>query len=374
MSSSPALEPVPRRVLVIGAGQAGLSAAHSLRRLGLHPERDLTVLDANPTPGGAWSHRWDALTFDQAHALHDLPGYPLGTPDPKEPAREVVKRYYGAYERREGLRVQRPWRVEAVRRTGRPHPQRPGPGARFLVTAVDAAGPDRRVRTWAAAAVISATGTWDTPFVPSHPGVFHGRQLTTRDFRSPQEFAGRRVLVVGGGASGVQFVMLLRHHGVDTVFSTRSAPRFTDTEFDAAWGAGVQQRVSARTRAGLPPASVVSETGLPRSLYEEGIRAGWLTSRGPIAALEPHGVRFADGSHAEVDAILWATGFRASLRHLAPLHLRAQGGGIVMADDDVSVPAAPGLALVGYGPSASTLGATRAGRKAARAAVAVSAG
>jgi hypothetical protein len=78
-------------------------------------------------------------------------------------------------------------------------------------------------------------------------------------------------------------------------------------------------------------------------------------------------VRFADGTEEHVDAILWATGFRASLDHLAPLHVRTPGGGILMMPDDVSVADAPGLALVGYGPSASTIGATRAGRKAARA-------
>ena len=63
--------------------------------------------------------------------------------------------------------------------------------------------------------------------------------------------------------------------------------------------------------------------------------------------------------------ILWATGFRAALDHLAPLHLRAPGGGILM--DGTGVVPDPRVHLVGYGPSASTVGATRAGRAAARA-------
>ena len=66
--------------------------------------------------------------------------------------------------------------------------------------------------------------------------------------------------------------------------------------------------------------------------------------------------------------ILWATGFRASLDHLAPLGLREPGGGIIMDEDSVTVPKVPGLFLVGYGASASTIGATRAGRAAAVAA------
>lgn len=364
-----------RRVVVIGAGQAGLSAAHGLRRAGLVPHVDLEVLDANPGPGGAWSHRWDALTFDRAHGLHDLPGFPLGTPNPEEPAREVVKRYYGAYEDKEQLEVLRPWRVTSVERTEDAAPQRPGARPRFVVTAERATAARGRgiSRTFLADAVISATGTWDKPFIPTYPGHFEGRQLTTRGFTSPQEFDGMRVLVVGGGASAAQFIMLLRRHGVDTVWSTRTPPRFTDQPFGQEWGRGVEHRVSERVRAGLPPLSVVAETGLQTDLYQDGIDAGWLESRGAIRHLLPHGVRFEDGTSAEVEVILWATGFRASLDHLAPLHLRTPGGGIRMLPDDVSVASAPGLALVGYGPSASTLGATRAGRKAARAALEISA-
>ncbi len=60
--------------------------------------------------------------------------------------------------------------------------------------------------------------------------------------------------------------------------------------------------------------------------------------------------------------ILWATGFRAELEHLAPLHLRGPGGGIAM--DGTQVAAEPRVHLVGYGPSSSTIGANRAGRAA----------
>ncbi len=64
------------------------------------------------------------------------------------------------------------------------------------------------------------------------------------------------------------------------------------------------------------------------------------------------------------DAILWATGFRPALEHLAPLRLRGPGGGIAM--DGTAVAGEPLLHLVGYGPSASTIGANRAGQAAAR--------
>ena len=73
------------------------------------------------------------------------------------------------------------------------------------------------------------------------------------------------------------------------------------------------------------------------------------------------------GSFVRADAILWATGFRAALDHLAPLRLRVPGGGIRVADSRATDE--PRLFLVGYGPSASTVGANRAGRAAVAAIV-----
>ena len=80
--------------------------------------------------------------------------------------------------------------------------------------------------------------------------------------------------------------------------------------------------------------------------------------------LVPGGVAWDDGTTYDADVILWATGWRAALGHLAPLRLRGPGGGITM--DGTRVVADPRIHLVGYGPSASTIGANRAGRTAAR--------
>ena len=336
-------------VAVIGAGQAGLSAAYYLQRRGLTAGTGFVVLDANEGPGGAWRHRWDSLTLGSAHGIHDLPRSTLGTPDPREPASSVVSRYYGNYEAEFGLQVQRPVRVLKVTR--------------------DSAGLlriDTDRGSWRARAVINATGTWDKPYWPRYPGqeTFSGLQLHTHDFRSAADFAGRRVLVVGGGTSAVQFLLQLTKAGAQTVWSTRRPPEFTRTPFDTEWGREVEQRVSERTRAGLPTLSVVAATKLPLTpQYQAGIDDGVLVSRGPLTRITANGAVFADGSTAEADLILWATGFRAALDHLAPLRLREPGGGIRM--NGPQVRKLPQLFLVGYGESASTLGATRAGRAAA---------
>jgi cation diffusion facilitator CzcD-associated flavoprotein CzcO len=342
-------------VVVVGAGQAGLSTAYTLRRRGLEPWSGFVVLDANPGPGGAWRHRWPSLTLGRAHHVHDLPGLPLHEPDPTEPASDVVARYYGEYERRFDLPVRRPVRVHAVTSPD-------GPSGRLVVAT------DRG--TWRTRRLVSATGTWDRPHWPTYPGRerFRGRQLHTHDFRSVEELRGQHVVVVGGGTSAVQFLLDLE--GVaTTTWVTRRPPEFVDRPFDAEWGREVERSVGDRVRRGLLPASVVAATGLPLTEeYRRGIESGVLVAREMFTEITETGVRFADGSVVHADAILWATGFRASLDHLSPLRLREPGGGIAV--DGTTVVKDPRVQLVGFGPSASTLGASRAGRVAALAALA----
>ncbi len=76
------------------------------------------------------------------------------------------------------------------------------------------------------------------------------------------------------------------------------------------------------------------------------------------------GAVWSDGRTVEADTILYATGFRAAIDHLAPLGLREPGGGIRL--DGTRAVRDPRVHLVGYGPSASTIGANRAGRAAVR--------
>jgi len=79
------------------------------------------------------------------------------------------------------------------------------------------------------------------------------------------------------------------------------------------------------------------------------------------------GVRWEDGQRLDVDIILWCTGFRSALDHLAPLQLHEESGGITMTGRlATQVARDPRVHLVGYGPSASTIGANRAGAAAAR--------
>lgn len=387
-------------IVIIGAGQAGLSAAGTLHRRGLVPGADFAILDGNEGPGGAWRHRWDALTLGRAHGVHDLPGFPLDSPDTWRPASEVVAEYYGAYEDHLGLNVIRPAKVQAVTQFH--------DGQFYIAT---------EAGKFTADAIINATGTWETPNIPYYPGLEHfkGKQWHTKTFRDVEDFRDQRVLVVGGGASATQFLMMLEEVTDHSIWGSRSLPRWNAEHFDPDWGRAVEQRVTTQVTAGYAPRSVVSNTGL--ALNQESlayIDRGTLVFRGFIDSFLEHEVvlngpgpdgatvnsqgeavddllRQGDPAVANlhrntevlpgygtdidhqwvtpIDSILWGTGFRHSLDHLDLLDIRSDRGGVKMDKDGVTVPAQPGLFLVGYGASASTIGATRAGRRAAIAAM-----
>lgn len=345
-------------IVVVGAGQAGLSTAYHLRRRGLEPGRGFLVLDANPAPGGAWSDRWPSLTLSTVNRIHDLPGMAfsnvVNTYDGEVQARSAVPRYFAAYEERFALNVYRPIDVISV------EPEDTGEAGRLRVTTergqISARG------------IINATGTWEKPYVPYYPGVegFRGRQLHTRDYVTAEEFRGQHVVVVGAGISAIQLLDEVSQV-TSTTWVSRRPPDFREGPFDENAGRRAVAQVDERVRAGLPPLSVVAVTGLPVTSRIVAMRArGVLNNLPMFSEVLEHGVRWADGTEANADVILWCTGFRSNLDHLAPLGLREPSGGITMTGRlATQVARDPRVHLVGYGPSASTIGANRAGGAAA---------
>lgn len=360
------------RVVVIGAGQAGLSVGYHLRRLGLVPGSDLVILDRAPSTGGAWQFRWEALRLGAAHRVHDLPGMramglEFDDADRSRPARDVVGEYYRRFEQHYDLRVRRPVTVTSVSRIGGDGGvagDTPADGG-LCVTTRSADGTVTRIR---ADVVVNASGTWGTPFVPWYPGrdVFRGRQVDTTEYRSASEFARQDVVVVGGGTSAIGFLLELDGVARSTRWFTRRPMVWAGTaslDVESAVAAVDEQDRAARAGEVLP--SIVSGTGVPVSRrIRAGIDRGVLRDEPMFTRMDETGVVTADGTHVHADAVIWATGFRADLRHLAPLHLRTTAGGVVVEDGRSAEE--PRLFLAGYGPQASTIGANRAGRRIAR--------
>ncbi|HEY0247239.1 MAG TPA: NAD(P)-binding domain-containing protein [Gryllotalpicola sp.] len=354
--------------MVIGAGQAGLSVAYFLGRFQLEPGVDFVVADRGPTTGGAWQHRWNALTLGSAHRVADLPGMELmglsfATADHHRPAKDVVEDYYRAYEEHFGLRVFRPVEVMSVFNRG----------ADLVVNArvPDEHDPDYREEI-VTRLVVNASGTWRAPFVPYVPGIrsFEGVQLHTNGYRSAEEFRGKSVIVVGGGTSAIGFLLELEHVAARLSWATRRPVEFNDDEkLTMEGGVRAVAEQDAAARGGRPLPSIVHGTGVAKTRrIAAGIERGLLVPRPMFTRVEPDGVRWPDGSFTQADAIIWATGFRPELRHLAPLHLHNIGGGVTV--ENGAVQSDPRIFLAGYGPQASTIGANRAGRAVARQVVA----
>lgn len=345
-------------IVAIGAGQAGLSTAYHLQRFLSGHDGTFVVLDHAPTPGGAWQFRWPSLTLSTVNGIHDLPGLNFadtvgvdGSDDQQSVrAAEAVPHYYATYEKQFDLPIRRPVHARVVCDRGE----------RLRIETDDGA--------YNARGLVNATGTWERPFIPHVRGAdsFTGRTMHTKDYRAAAESEGRHVLVVGGGISAVQLLDEISRV-TRTTWVTRREPVFSDEPFTPERGRAAVALVEERVRKGLPPGSVVSVTGLPVTPAVRAARDRGVMNRLPMFdEIVPEGVRWSDGTVRNVDVILWCTGFRSSLDHLAPLRLRGPGGGITMTGRlATQVASDPRIHLVGYGPSASTIGANRAGRAAA---------
>lgn len=331
-------------VIVIGGGQAGLAAGYFLRRTGLA----FAILDDQPAPGGAWCHAWDSLTLFSPAQWSSLPGWPMPVPaGGGYPPRDAVIAYLAAYEARYALPNQRPVQVQAIRTLG----------SRLQVETADGAA-------WDARAVISATGNWSQPFIPDMPGRDHftGTQLHSATYARPEAFAGLSVLVVGGGNSGAQILAEVSRVAARTTWVTEREPVFLPDDVD---GRVLFERATARWQAereGRPPPPAQGGLGdiVAVAPVREARARGALGSLRPFARLESHGAVWADGTRIAADAIIWCTGFRPALGHLAPL-------GVVQPDGRAQVGpmgqcvAEPRLWLLGYGDWTSMASATLAG-------------
>lgn len=344
-------------VVVIGGGQAGLAVGYYLRRSGLR----FVILDGQPGPGGAWRHGWQSLTLFSPATWSSLPGWIMPGGAVNYPGRDAVLYYMSEYERRYALPIERPVNVRAVRRYN---------GSGLLV--------DSDTKIWSAKAVVSATGSWERPYIPDYPGreLFRGHQLHSANYVSPDAYSGKRILVVGGGNSGAQIFAELSKVA-DATWVTKREPAYMPDYVDGRYlfdlasrkyKAQQAQNETLQAAADKAPADAVSP-GLGDIVMvptvAEARERGVLHSVRPFLRLTEKGVIWADGREEAVDVVIWCTGFKFALDHLAPLGVLEPDGYIeVMGTRAVREPR---LWLVGYGDwtgyaSATLIGVGRTAR------------
>ncbi|WP_438397149.1 ArsO family NAD(P)H-dependent flavin-containing monooxygenase [Caballeronia sp. DA-9] len=346
MSKETTTLPIPVDVLVIGGGQSALATSYFLRRAAV----SYLVLDDQPAPGGAWQHAWDSLSLFSPAQWSSLPGWLMPSMEDEYPSRDHVVRYLAQYEVRYEIPVRRNARVISVS----------GEDDGLLVSTDDC--------QWLAQTVVSATGSWSAPFIPTYPGqeTFGGIQMHSAQYKSPERFKGKDVLVIGGGNSGAQIQAELSQV-CNTTWVTVESPTFLPDDVDGRvlferatlrWKARAEGRPDPFPSGGLghivmiPPVREARERGVMHSVR-------------PFSKFVEDGVVWADGARAHVDAVLWCTGFRPALQHLGPLHLINDAGQVDVLDGRATQE--PRLWLVGYGDwcgfaSATLIGVMRTAR------------
>jgi cation diffusion facilitator CzcD-associated flavoprotein CzcO len=207
--------------------------------------------------------------------------------------------------------------------------------------------------------------------LPALPGQerFRGVVLHSARYAGPAPFAGRRVIVLGGGNSGAQIVAEL-FTVASVTWATREPPRFLPDEVDGRYlfeQATARYRALQEGRTPDPPRSLGDVVMVPsvRAARDRGA----LEAVPMFTGLAETGVVWRDGREERVDAVIFATGFRPALAHLAPLGIVGGDGRIAIAADGSGTRAAgaPRLWLVGYGEwtgfaSATLLGVGRSAR------------
>lgn len=314
------------RLLVVGDGQSGLAAAWAGREKGWEP----VVLEAGPEPVGSWPRYYDSLRLFSPRRYSAFPGHPFpGDPD-GYPGRDEVVEYLRSYADRLGVEVRTNARVIDVA----------ADGPSFAVVLADGS-------SLVGDALIAASGSFGNPHVPTIPRreAFEGRVLHVADYRSPKEFADQRVVVVGAGNSAVQVAHELAEHA-ETSLAVRDRVRFAPQVIagrDLHWWLRL-------TRADLLSPSVLERfvTGTPvigTDKYKRALEAGRPDQRPMFTAFVPDSVEWPDGSREQVDAVVFATGYRPHLPYLASLGV-LDGTGMPRHDRGVST-ALPGLAFLG---------------------------
>lgn len=342
------------KVIIVGAGPAGLACAGALKMLGL----PALVLEKGPSLGTVWRQHYDRLHLHTAKQYSGLPGFPMPKTYPSYPSRGQVVDYLETYAEHFGISPV--CGVEVTRIT------------KDETWEVETTG-----QIYTADQVIVACGAASFPHLGKVAGLsdFGGDVLHSSAYKNADPFSGKRVLVVGFGNSGGEIAPDLAEAGVPVSISVRSAvniiprdilgipaqsfsiaERHIPPKLADLLNSGITRlRTGDITKLGLkksekgPVTQIVEDKRIP--LIDIGtlaaIRSGLISVYGRIDRVESAQVHFEDGQTVEFDVILLATGFRPDLRDMLPdlgSRLDENGAPRLSGADSLS----DGLAFCGY--------------------------
>jgi cation diffusion facilitator CzcD-associated flavoprotein CzcO len=323
-------------VLVIGAGPGGLSAAVALKARGVPYE----IVDAGRAPGGLWDiERADAPMYQSAHfisskTLSGFPDFPMPAGYPDYPRHDQVLRYIQAYARHHELERHATFGARVTS-------ARPANGG--WTVELDS-GERRECRD-----LCVATGANWIPRIPGYPGTFAGKAYHSAHYRSAEEFRDQRVLVVGGGNSGVDIACDAARTAKRALISLRRGywfiPKYvfgSPSDVFSHQGPQLPRRleevffgfllrrvfVGDLTHLGLPEPDhpVLASHPIMNTQVLHHLGHGDLTAVGDVRELHAHSVVFVDGREEEVDLIVWATGYERAFPFLEGSGIDAREG------------------------------------------------
>ncbi len=319
--------------IVIGAGQAGLSAGYHLARRGV----SFVILDANPRIGDPWRHRWDSLRLFTPARFDGLDGMRFPAPPTSFPTKDEMADYLEAYAARFALPVQTGVRVDRLTKRG----------GVFHLTAGD--------RRYEAKQVVVAMSGYQRPRLPDFagdlaPGIV---QLHSFDYRSPSQLADGDVLLVGAGNSGSEIARELA--GSRRVFMSGRDTGHVPFRIEGFAGRHLLVRLVVR---GVFHHVLTTKTPLGRKMRPQVLAHGGplirvkpkdLAAAGVVRLPRTKGVRdgvpvMEDGQAVDVANVIWCTGFHPGFAWIdLPIF---DDDGVLRHERGVA--AEPGLYFVGY--------------------------
>jgi PPOX class probable F420-dependent enzyme len=339
---------------------SGLAAINALTRAGF----DITCYEAGSAVGGMWRYENDSgrsaayasLQTNTSRRRMQYPSFPQPAHAPEFPHNSDMLAYLEAFAEVNEL-------VARVRFGAAVACAEPVAGG----WDVTVAGAGTQHFDW----LVVASGHYWDPIIPQLPGKFTGEIIHARDYRTPEPFAGRRVVVLGGAQSALDIAAELSSFAASVTLACDHVqhllPRY-------ALGQPLDERdTAAALIVPLPIARLIvgAITRLSRARPERGelpppkhplFEAHWPIIASPVmeaalakrafacrprvSALEDEGVRFADGSEEPADSLIFATGYEIGFPFLPAAAGRANGWEFPLYRRVIS-PRAPGLAFIG---------------------------